>query len=106
LKCKNVFWSNVILVAGWSCLAKIPELEHCLPSTHNRVSRKMNKLNLPYKLASRGFLDELTEEQKNCLIATFDSNSCEVKKAMIACKKNDGGWDCLAQIPEVEHCLN
>jgi hypothetical protein len=54
--------------------------------------------------ALRGFADELTEEQRHCLNETFLSNNCEVKKAMMSCTNAEQGWDCLAQIPQVEHC--
>ena len=98
-------------VVGWICLAQIPEVEHCLPNTNNRVNGTKSKFHLPAflavpkKPASRGFVDELTEEQMQCLIAVYISSSCEVKKAMLACRNVVGEWECLAQIPEMDHCL-
>ena len=98
-------------VVGWVCLAQIPEVVHCLPNTNNRVNETKNKFHLPAflavpkKPASRGFVDELTEEQMQCLIAVYISSSCEVKKAMLACRNVVGKWECLTQIPGMVHCL-
>jgi hypothetical protein len=109
-------------VADWSCLAQIPEVGHCLPNTMAMFNGTKNKLYYPYAayagygygygygwlyyLALRGFVEELTEEQRQCLIAAYISNRCEVKKAMLACENVVGEWECLSQIPEVVHCLN
>ena len=91
-------------------MAQIPELEHCLPKNiamlNGNKNGNKNIFKAHFKPAFRGFVDELTEEQRTCYFATFDSGSCEVKKAMLACKNVVGKGECVAKIPELEHCLN
>jgi hypothetical protein len=87
-------------------LAQIPELEHCLPRNIAMYNGKKTIFIGNFKTAFRGFVDELTEEQRRCYFATFDSGSCEVKKAMLACKNVVGKGECVAQIPELVQCFN
>ena len=87
-------------------MAQIPELEHCLPKNIAMLNGNKNISIGHFMPAFRGFVDELTEEQRSCYFATFDRGSCEVKKAMIACKNVVGKGECVAQIPELVQCFN
>jgi methionine synthase I (cobalamin-dependent) len=87
------------------CLAQIPEVEPCLPKNIAMYNGNKNISIEHFMPAFREFVDELTEDQKNCLIAAYIHNICEIKKAMMACKNVVEERECLAQIPEVVHCL-
>jgi hypothetical protein len=50
-----------------------------------------NAANVPLETSPKGFIEELTLEQQQCLTSVYHTSSCAVMGAMDACGEQDGG---------------
>ncbi len=55
------------------------------------VAIACNAANIPVEISPKGFLEELTKEQQQCLTSVYHTSSCAVMDAMEACGEQDGG---------------